>query len=897
MPTFASSSPALSGRAVYVGSGPGRSLTSYDAATGAPLWTAPLPAPVTKTPALANGIVFASAEGRLYGFDAAGHTRCSGSPVACQPLWAVTPGTGTASAPAVANGAVHVASGDGSVSVFGLPRIGFGKSVLQGTSSTSPTAVQFGPDGRLYVAQFDGLIKAYTVTRSAPNRYAVTATETIPLVRQIPNHDDDGKANPTVDTRLLTGLLVVGSASAPVIYTSSSDPRIGGGAKGTVTPLDTNSGVISRLTRSGGVWHRLDLVRGLPRSEENHATNALALDAATNTLFVGQGGNTNLGAPSNNFSLLPEYAYSAAVLRIDLAAIGNATYDLPTLTDERLPTLTGPFGGDFGRRQARITASSPVQVHAPGFRNPFGLVRTRAGRLYVVDNGSNAGWGDVPAGAGAGGRCTNARREPGVSQPDSLHLVTGPGYYAGHPNPTRGNRANTFNSTNPQSPVPVANPVECDPARPAPTDPSRRSTPRRPEPPSTRRGTSPTRWTATSSWPTSTGACGACGRRRRARRWSRAPRCSRTSAPTPSGSRPRATPARSAGRSGCPTSPTAPSRCSSRPTSAANLRRRAPGRTSTSLDEDGDHFTNADEIGNGTDPCSAADQPHDWNGNFVSDRNDPDDDSDGRPDTSDPFALDPADGTTTRVPIGYSWKNGTTGNPCAPTPSPSGCPGGLVGAGFTGLMTDGVTDYAALFDESKMTVGGAAGVFTVDAVPPGDATGAANSQRFGFQYGVDARPDEVGIFTIHARIVAPFAGSIPQGRQSMGLFIGAGDQDDFLELAVTANGGSPGVELYREIAGAGTPTAFAPEALPGPDAVDLYLTVDPASATARGSYRVTTSGVAGALVQLGSAVSIPSGWVTDPARGLALGILATSSGGPVFPATWDLLEATLGAPT
>jgi hypothetical protein len=36
------------------------------------------------------------------------------------------------------------------------------------------------------------------------------------------------------------------------------------------------------------------------------------------------------------------------------------------------------------------------------------------------------------------------------------------GYYGGHPNPTRANKTNTFNSGNPQSPVPTANPVECD---------------------------------------------------------------------------------------------------------------------------------------------------------------------------------------------------------------------------------------------------------------------------------------------------------------------------------------------------------------------------------------------------------------------------------------------------
>jgi hypothetical protein len=39
--------------------------------------------------------------------------------------------------------------------------------------------------------------------------------------------------------------------------------------------------------------------------------------------------------------------------------------------------------------------------------------------------------------------------------------VKGPGYYGGHPNPTRANMSNTFNA-NEQSPVTKANPIECD---------------------------------------------------------------------------------------------------------------------------------------------------------------------------------------------------------------------------------------------------------------------------------------------------------------------------------------------------------------------------------------------------------------------------------------------------
>src|SRR5678815_4519624 len=35
-------------------------------------------------------------------------------------------------------------------------------------------------------------------------------------------------------------------------------------------------------------------------------------------------------------------------------------------------------------------------------------------------------------------------------------------FYGGHPNPTRANRANTFNAANPQSPVFAADPRQCD---------------------------------------------------------------------------------------------------------------------------------------------------------------------------------------------------------------------------------------------------------------------------------------------------------------------------------------------------------------------------------------------------------------------------------------------------
>lgn len=260
--------------------------------------------------------------------------------------------------------------------------------------------------------------------------------------------------------RLVTGILVTGTAARPVVYVTSSDPRTGAPTRRD-RAMDTNSGVVSRLTWNGTAWERLDLVRGLPHSRQDHATNGLVLDPVTNTLLVAQGSNTNRGAPSTRFALLPEYALSGAVLAIDLDRIGERTYDLPTLGGR------GPFGGRGGANQAVLEPDSPVRLYATGLRNPYDLVRTRAGAVYLTQNGANPDGGSRPA---VGASCTNAPREGGAHGDDTLHRLVRGGYY-GHPNPTRADPANTFGG---RSPVRSAAPTECGTrgARPLATFPA-----------------------------------------------------------------------------------------------------------------------------------------------------------------------------------------------------------------------------------------------------------------------------------------------------------------------------------------------------------------------------------------------------------------------------------------
>jgi hypothetical protein len=754
----------------------------------------------------------------------------------------------------------------------GEPGIGFAKGDLAGEISVRPTSLQFGPDGRLYVAQLDGTINAYSIVRHGPGDYEVAATETLTQIAAIRNHDDDGTVNPDVTGRFVLGLLVVGTPARPVIYATSSDPRWGGDEAGD-TNLDTNSGTISRLRWNGTAWRHRILVRGLPRSEEVHAPNGLVLDDGT--MYVAVGGNTNMGAPSWEFAFLPEYALSGAILSVDLAGLGELPYDLPTLNDRSRPGNPDPhdpFGGNDGRNQARIVPGGPVQVYSPGFRNPYDLTIASNGRMYATDNGPNAGAGGPPVGEGPGGACTNEVNEPGISAHDSLHLVEGPSDYHGAANPTRGNTDNTWGT---QSPVPAENPIECDWLPPGPERGSLATFPE------STNGLE--EYTATNFGGAMQGDLLATtlldNLVYRIRLSPDGTEVDSVDAlfstvakrPLDVTSQPDAGP--------FPGTIWVADQPSGRivafePNDYGGTPPDCSGADDPGLDEDADGYANDDEIDNGTDPCSAGDVPPDADGDFVSDRTDPDDDDDGRNDAIDAFAVDPDDGGT--LPLSLTWDPGDDD------------PGGLIETGFTGLMSDGLTDYLDRFEPSAMTVGSATGSLTVDAVPAGTARGVKNTQRFGFQAGLDVSTSTAP-FRVRGRVVAPFAGGAPQPGQEIGVFVGTGTQDDYVHVVL----GADGVSALRERAGAIDAARSRALVLPGPNSVDVMLDVDPTARTVQPRFAIPGGGGSGLV---GAPIPIPASWIDAPG-GLAVGLIATSRGpGPRFPGSWDFLKAVpLGA--
>ncbi len=808
----------------------------------------------------------------------------------------------------------------------------FSTSNLSGAVISKPTSLQFGPDGRLYAAQQNGILRIFTVKRDSSNSYSVTATETLTIVNQIPNHNDDGALNTTVKTRQVTGILVTGTASRPVIFVSSSDSRIGGSTAGDLN-LDTNSGIVSALSWNGSTWTKLDLVRGLPRSEENHAVNGMQLDAQSNTLYLAIGGNTNAGSPSTNFAYACETALSAAIVAIDLDAIyalptnesGNTAYkyNLPTVDDPTRPNnadgtdINDPFGGNDGLNQAKIVLGGPVQVYASGFRNSYDLVITRSRKMYTIDNGANQGWGGYPKNEGTA-NVTNeyVAGEPGSTSPgineatinnlDNLHYVGNidtyvyNSFYGGHPSPIRANPAGaglyTFNSTSggvwrnntsgadslpvDWPPVATAHPIEGDFLMPGVNDNALL--------------TFPTSTNGIAEYTASNFNNSLKGTLLASSYDGNIYKIGLTADGTGSTNTKLASnklnqePSFASGFGALPLDITTRGDTDSFPgtvwvagygANAITIFEPQDFVTCTgaynSADDDHDKYSNEDEADNGTNPCSAASVPLDFDHDFVSDLKDTDDDNDGIPDLMDLYEIDNQNGAATNVPVNYPLLNSTPGT-------------GFFGLGFTGLMSNKLTDYIEQYDPQNLIAGGAVGALTVVSVSAGDALGNLNNQQNAFQFGIKSAA-EAGPFTVAARMLGPFFNSnTPQHNQSQGIYIGNGDQDNYLKIVLNANNGTGGIEVVYENGGIPASYQFTlTGGIPG-TSLDLLLSVDPNTGLVQPKYMSN----GGPVISLGTPLQLNGALLNILQNNgvYATGNIATSRGATPFTATWDYLN-------
>ncbi|MGY0392014.1 malectin domain-containing carbohydrate-binding protein [Bizionia sp. KMM 8389] len=862
--------------------------------------------------------------------------------------------------------------------------ISFGSTGLINEGVLNPTSLDFGPDNRLYVSQQNGLIWAYTIERdnaeSGNGQYTVINSEEITNIRTgIPNHTDLGDPNPS-QQRLVTGILTAGTETNPILYVTSSDYLLGGGAGGNDTNLDTNSSMLSKLEKVNGVWEKTDLVRGLPRCEENHAINGLDMfeKAGTTYLLVAQGGQTNKGAPSNNFAGTPEFYLSAAILIINLTQLESMpvytdprtnteyVYDLPTLND---PTrididnthpdfpypvghpmynafidLGDPFGGNNSLNQAFPEQGGPVQIFSAGYRNAYDILVTEDNNIYTSDNGPNALWGGVPkiydnttnTYLGDESSITynpslhyisNEMNESGSAfSEDPLHFIgtvndANGTYYGGHPNPIRAfpSRANLiayekiagtwvasntylfsdlligsegyFNTSFTIADFPD-NPEQGEYLMDEPV-----SSPKNNILDFKAASTNGlVEYTASNFGGIMQGNILTASFNGDINRYIlNATGDFIVQQEVPFN-----------GFGSIPLDVIALGDDSIFPgtvwavTYGANsitifepsdLICLQPGDLGydANADNDGDGYTNQDEIDNNTNICSQSSKPKDNDEDGISDLNDPDDDNDGILDVNDPFALDTNNGLTNSLPIAYPFWNNDPGT-------------GLFGLGFTGLMLDpaGNTDYLTQFNETEMSFGGAAGKATIDAVSAGDAYSSLNNQDYGFQFGLNVDNNSEP-FTIHAKVESPYFGSdgnqnTPVDYQSYGIQIGTGDQDNYLKV-VFMNGTDNtdtlyGLQVLLESNGVITQNSsydIADIMLSG--SVDIYISINPDTNMAQPFYSLNDGE---SLNLLGPEILLPNNFL-DPLdnQGMAAGIISTSRSDTTptpFTATWDFIN-------
>ena len=310
-------------------------------------------------------------------------------------------------------------------------------------------------------AQQDGTIKVLTVARADAQRVRGHGdARRSPSCRSMPNRNDDGTLNPGVTGRLVTGLLVTGTAGQPRRSTSCRrDPRIGGGDSGADLDLDTNSGILSRLTRYGGRRGPRPTSSAVCRGPRRTTpATAWRIDPATDRCSSPTAATRTRARPRTTSPCLPEYALSAAILSVDLDAIGER--DLrPAHPRRRGPARHRRRQRPVRRQQRQEPGAARARRAGAGLRRrasatPTTSCATRVGRP-VHDRQRRQRRLGRRAAATTDQRAPapTPRSRPATPTPTRSHPHPGPGASTAatptRPGPTRPTRSTP---ANPQSP-------------------------------------------------------------------------------------------------------------------------------------------------------------------------------------------------------------------------------------------------------------------------------------------------------------------------------------------------------------------------------------------------------------------------------------------------------------
>ena len=708
----------------------------------------------------------------------------------------------------------------------------------------NPTTLALGPDGRLYAAGMNGKIFAFTLDPtkvSSPNVPAVTKVQEIDNIYLKPSIVCDSNGlncalQPAPGNgRQVTGIVIDrASTSADIrLYVTHSGMSRGK----TDMTLYTYGGQLTRLTLKPGaadpstltVAADEDLIVGLPRSREAHALNGMDF-GPDGWLYIAVGGNTNAGAPSTFFANLPEYYLAAAVLRLNVNNLAGTPLPLDVTHVTSAADMT-KFANKF-------------ELYATGYRNPYDIVWHSNGKLYLNGNAPNLNQGSTP---GAADGCSTPSIDVGTKK-DTLNIVT-KGAYGGHPAPIRGQcvwgDGTDYSTALPPEPgyrkpigsyfYPSANGVA--------------------EYKSTAFNGAMKGHLITAVYAGDQNL--------------------RDVVLTADGTG--VVTMKAMGQFSNPLDVAVdkngviyvaefgssaitlmiPGQLASCP---------VPGSDPATTDSDKDGYTDADERSSGTDLCSAASTPADFDKDHVSNVLDPDDDGDGIADAADQLFFDATNGSTTAIPLALEWNPG------------DGDYGGVAHSGFTGsqVSAHGTIDQASghALVPTDIHPGDAGGHMTV-WTESGTAERATNTQMNALQIGFDSSSD----FRIWSRITQPFAGATPALGHVGGIFFGP-NQDNYVRIAVvgTALGGKA-LTVAVEINGVFTEKARIDLSSTKVDNLDVFLIGKPGTTSVRAYYDLNTSGT---MTPAGGASAVPAAWFNSnagTARNTSLTGLMVSDGG------------------
>lgn len=299
------------------------------------------------------------------------------------------------------------------------------------------TSIEFGPDGKLYVATITGEIHRWDVNPNGTIDKASQETLSLSYL-EAPGGERRGIVGFVFDPEDPNTIWISDNAPIPRESKAFDTPEFSGRvSKVTLSEVFENSTAETYIT-------------GLPRSGGDHLTNSLEFRrnpdyTASNgepeyLLYLSQGSNSAAGAADGAWGNRPERLLNAAILEIDPtrdapaggfnvqtepSVAGNPSYQSPAASfnaNGTHSTFYNPFAPD-----------AVLSIYATGVRNAYDLVWHSNGNLYVPTNGTASG-GKTPTDPTQPGLDTTIANSP--KQYDYFFTIDEGGYY-GHPNVLR----------------------------------------------------------------------------------------------------------------------------------------------------------------------------------------------------------------------------------------------------------------------------------------------------------------------------------------------------------------------------------------------------------------------------------------------------------------------------